>query len=289
MIRLAALLLLVSPTLTASAQSMLEAGLQWNVRRGSNFSPDVSTTRYRIGAGLVVNDTAYRQVIASGTEAGDDFVATPILLREDGGGRVFARNTDADREGLLYDFAAEVGDTLRTFNPFYIDGACELIVAATGDTVLADGVTRRTYATRDDDRGGALATAVEGLGSIDEGPFGRVCLTDAGDLLLCASADGEVLLNPPNGACFVSGLREARAAAPGEVYPTPFASFLEFDFAGTGGGSYLLLDARGASVLAGELPAGRTRLATGSLPAGTYLVVARLGDGGAVTASVVKR
>lgn len=288
-LRLPSLFLLLSLTVIGAAQSMLDAGLQWNVQRGSNFSPDVSTTRYRIGAEVVVDDTAYRRLIASDTEAGDDFAATSILLREDGEGRVYARNTEVDGEGLLYDFGAAVGDTLRMFNPFYTDSACELVVAATGDTVLADGVSRRTYATRDDDRGGALVTVIEGLGSIDEGPFGRVCLTDAGDLLLCASANGEVLLNPRGGACFVSGFAEARAAAPGEVYPTVFADYLVLAFAAAGGQRYDLYDARGVRVRSGVLPQGQHRLGTSDLPAGAYVVLVSLRNGEAVSAQVIKR
>ena len=273
----------------ATAQSMLDPGLQWNIGRASAFSPDVTTTRYRIGGEVVVDDTTWRQVTSTNTEDGGDFTPTSILLREDGRGRVFGRTPNPGGVGLLYDFTAEVGDTLRLYNPYYNDSNCELVVLATGDTVLADGITRRTYRTVEEVGLGPTATAIEGLGSLNDGLFGQVCLTDAGDLLRCAYSGGEVLLNPRGGDCFVSPAAEVHAVAAGKAYPSPFADYLQLDFAEAGGTSYRLLDARGAVVLAGGLSLGRSRVTTGVLPEGIYVIVVQLAGGGVATARVIKR
>lgn len=275
----------------ASAQSMLTPGLQWNVDQQSFFSPDRATVRYRIGADTLVGDTTYRIVVASGMASGDDFAPTAagILLREGGRGRVYGRSTESGRGGLLYDFTAETGDTLRTCNPNYPDGDCEQIVVATGDTTLADGTARRTYRTRDDYRLNGRSLAIEGIGSVDGGPFGLACLLDVGDRLRCVySPNQALLLDSSGGDCFVSAAPEISTAAPGTAYPSPFAGHLSLDFARIGGESYTLLDARGARVQSGTLVNGCARLTTAEFPVGVYAVLVERRDGGRSVVRVIK-
>ena len=277
---------LVSLAAPLAAQSLFDAGLQWNIDRNSSSSPESVTERFRIGGDTLVDGRTYRKVLMSTSASDDDFRSTEFLLRADGADRVVLRASG--EEGVLYDFGAGVGDTIRQFNRYRPEAACAFVVVATGDTTLADGIPRRLYRARAADDPGRASAVVEGIGALRDGLLGIVgCILDVGTTLRCVYRDDTLLLNPSGGDCFTSSITESRALAASEVYPNPFADFIVLDLASERFARYDLVDQLGATVMAGQIE-GRGYIDASALPAGVYVLRIGYADGAAAHARVVK-
>lgn len=217
------------------AQPYLDATSQWKqYYRLSVFPPGIAFVEdmvLQLDGDTTVGTTIYHRVLKTGmattyyVQGGDTTYQGPIHtymdpIREEGP-YFFAYDRQAGQEYLLYDFSAQVGDTLQS-------GYCDMDTVVSIDTVyLGDRPRKRFHLTPGPH--GEICTLIEGIGPTF-GLYWQPCnvVPDPLIYLQCFSQDGDYMSFDSTYDC--SGLvmaDEVITAEDWSVRPNPFSEEME--------------------------------------------------------------
>lgn len=236
----------------------------------------------------MVGTTNYHRVLKTGiattyyVQSGDTTYHGPIQeymdpIRE-GEKSIYAYNRMTQKEYLLYDFGAEVGDTLKS-------GNCKRDTVIRIDTIYLGDKPRRRFHLPSPFPGD-VSTLVEGIGSTFGFYFGvcNVITTPAFLQLQCYSQDGDFIQFDSTFDC--SGLLLADEAVREEdfaIHPNPFTDEIEIDFpdAFKQSVSISVVNLMGVVVFEKRLQSVNSieRIALPDVPAGIYIVSIRHSQG----------
>ncbi len=214
---------------TGDYHPLLDPNNQWNIGFWQMLSPDTDSKRYKFSPdATLIDGKYYYQLQYSGSETGDDWQGDSQFFREDSQ-KVWVYDNGTER--LLYDFALEKGDTIRTGD----QNGIFLIVADTDSIELLNGEKRkaiRLYCSNETDTVNyswyGLRTWIEGIGYLSgiltENSY---CRTDNTNTLLCFYNNGEMLYsNPAHTYCWTAGTEDF----PEEeaiIFPNPADDYLQ--------------------------------------------------------------
>jgi hypothetical protein len=231
----------------------------------------------------MVGTTTYHRVLKTGlattyyVQSGDTTYHGPIHeymdpIRE-ADQSMYAYDRQAGHEYLLYDFSAEVGDTLKS-------GYCKRDTVVRIDTVyLGDRPRKRFHLTPGTH--GEICTLIEGIGPTF-GLYWQPCnvVPDPQIYLQCYSQDGDFIRFDSTVDC--SGLLLADEVIKEDafsIHPNPFTDEIEIHFPETyqQAASIWILNLLGAVVFERELLASDSieRVSLPDFPAGVYVVCIR--------------
>lgn len=217
------------------AQPYLDATSQWKqYYRLSVFPPGIAFVEdmvLQLDGDTTIGTMIYHRVLKTGmattyhVQGGDTTYQGPIHtymdpIREEGP-YFFAYDRQARQEYLLYDFSAQVGDTLQS-------GYCDMDTVVSIDTVyLGDRPRKRFHLTPGPH--GEICTLIEGIGPTF-GLYWQPCnvVPDPLIYLQCFSQDGDYMSFDSTYDC--SGLvmaDEVITAEDWSVRPNPFSEEME--------------------------------------------------------------
>lgn len=269
----------------------------WNYRSSTTINTTPTQYRYeyflliQTGDDTTINSTVYKKIMKRSWDtivtnsvytppAGSVVANHPDVftagLREDSK-KVYIYN-DASlgvgmwRERLMYDFTANVGDTLTHIN--FINWNDSLLEVKSIDSIAINGTYHKRFRTQRINQGGDL-DIIEGIGT-DKGlisylfvpfcncPINFQCFTD--DNTSFGAAAPCYYVWPQSTPTDVADMPGTKTA---HVYPVPFSTTVTIEPAGATRAS--LYNILGAEVWTQHLN-GKTELQTSYLPAGTYIL-----------------
>lgn len=297
---------------TVPPASFLAPGNQWTEFQFNAFNAArPGMARLRLSAtDTLIDGRAYRTVLRSEEETGEDnFAPTDIYLRQTGA-RVYTwigAPAREQREELIYDFGVAVGDTIDFYNRQTLERQMSKFVIVAKDTItLADGVPRRRLEYGPEIPGGSQrAFLIEGIGGITFGLLESTAgfFVDYNEVLpTCFGNDGQLLYIYEYGRLLAEGGDSVNCWPPTQSFPVslrgPVPTGLDLRVAPnpTAGPLQLLtpapperslvVDATGRIVLRS---AGARRLDLTALPAGVYTLVVYGAAGRGAVRRIVKR
>ncbi|OAV43870.1 T9SS type A sorting domain-containing protein [Lewinella sp. 4G2] len=292
----------LSEGVDSTYHSLFSPGYQWNMNNkafnGANSSEGVFTYRYRFSMNsYLLEGDYYYQLLRSSEKSGEEnFEETDYFLKEREG-KIYLLNPERDefpftddRDLLLYDFTAEVGDTIVN-QPVYFTGDSDSTysyVSAIDTVTLLNGERRRRWKLSLIDNiigseGDTYAYVIEGMGSTS----GLLYPVEQPGLLsvfvhqplLCYSLFGETLhggfrytfdMTEPD-SCFadetVSILTPKVDAVPIKVFPNPATG--QFSIEGLHIERATLVDISGRIL---RTFSQQENLTVADLPAGMYVL-----------------
>ncbi len=215
------------------------------------------TTTYWIGGDTLIDGTAYTRIenrtaywqspiLSMYCTTWHEYTGEALFVREVDH-RVFHRNTNGE-ERMIYDFTAEVGDTIPFPSAAYGDDQRGVVIGI--DSILVNGTYRKRFTIPEiDGFGFGPPQIIEGIGG-NRGPFqelyGQVGLSH-GTRLLCVVEHG-TSVHGEDPCLLLTGVREPPLAAPVLVFPNPTNGPVHFGVAPV---QYLIADAVGRTVARG--------------------------------------
>jgi len=266
------------PFTMMAQQSLLHPDRLWSmVQVSCQPEGNLYSSHYlKLAGDTIIEGESYKKLDFSQDETQTIWADYGGFIRETSDGKVYYRRSGLG-EGLIYDFSAELGDTVVVLNHDLFPQALNMVVIQEDSLYLEDG-WHRMLVLEDDDYPGE-ETWIEGVGSISgivkscQKAFGSSC----GDFeLLCSSDAGTsiyVSSNYPSCWYVYTRIDDFKETNPLKLYPNPVQNVLhiEGDFLAQGG-SYLvrLLDYTGRLVLEEELNSSELDLST--LGSGMYII-----------------
>jgi hypothetical protein len=182
-----------------------------------NF-PTYSVRSYHYAGDSILNGISYHQLY-------DNAVIKAGLLRKDSAERILFVPADSTEEFLLYDFSAEVGDTLQVWSSsLYCYGINEVVVTLT-DTVVDGGIELyQVYL--------GYSKWIKGVGS-SEGPIEPLYEPSLSDrtFLQCLTVNSIPVYPVVSPNCYNVGVTPINTSANSiSIYPNPGGSMLYIDF-----------------------------------------------------------
>ncbi len=187
------------------------------MRDNPNF-PTYSVRSYHYAGDSILNGISYHQLY-------DNAVIKVGLLRKDSAERILFVPADSTEEFLLYDFSAEVGDTLQVWSSsLYCYGINEVVVTLT-DTVVDGGI--ELYQVYLD-----YSKWIKGVGS-SEGPIEplyELSLSDR-NFLQCLTVNSIPVYPVVSPNCSNVGVTAINTPFnPILIYPNPASNVFNIDF-----------------------------------------------------------
>lgn len=281
------------------AQPYLNATSQWkqyyrysSLPAGLAFVEDIVL---QLDGDTTVGATIYHRVLKTGMEtryyvaSGDTTYQGPIHtymdpIREEGP-YFYAYDRQAGQEYLLYDFSAEVGDTLKS-------GNCAMDMVESIDTVyLGSRALKRFHLTPGPH--GEICTLIEGVGPTF-GLYWQPCnvVPDPQIYLQCYGRDGDYIQFDSSYDC--TGVILADQVVEEDewsISPNPFTDEIEVRFPEvlSHPSTITVVNLMGVSVYQQQVPSGEQaiRINLSNLPVGMYVVSVR-GEWGVRSKVVVK-
>ena len=287
------LMLGLSHTASAQVQPLLEADKIWTHTILDPWAIDVVRSfAVTYQKDTVLNGTAYWRPYTTGDSTYQNFQASgysSVALREDSTGRVFRYDFEMDTESLLIDFTMGIGDTLP---PLHDEYDCPVVVTDVRTVVYDDGIPRKLLEFSAGYTGsGQLYRAydwVEGIGNSLYALNTNIynCIVDGVVTPVnCVSRDGVLLYDNPNvDGCFYTAAKPLPDAA-WSLSPNPTARRLTLQVAEPVH-QLSIYSMQGQLLLQQQ---GGANIDLQSLPAGTYLLRARIGDYAPVQQLIVKQ
>ncbi len=256
---------------TSRAQSFADTTKLWNVAQCSAgpFGSSCFTASYKLMGDTTVGQYQYKKIYKTLDTALASWTLRGAM--RDSGQKVFY--TDFLNEYLLYDFDANVGDTIRSIL-FCQD---TLLIVDSVDTILVDGVTKRrllfnfpgcTY----------REVWIEDIGSVhgiinQTTVYGNL-VADLGEDLLCYWQNDTVRwINPVYNDCYyvTLGISERNLVIP-KLFPNPVNDISTIELDGINGAwNWQLYNIYGQVVQSTDnIKNSQYEIKRGGLPAGVY-------------------
>ncbi len=207
------------------------------------------------GADTTIEGNVYKKLDYSADEAQTLWYEYGGFIRETPEGKVYYRRSGLD-EGLIYDFSAQLGDTVVVLNQELISESLNMVVILEDSMLLEDGWHR--IMILEDDNFPGEETWIEGIGSVSglvrscQNAFGSSC----GDYNLLCTSDGDisVYINPNFPSCWYVTTRIGDGVEINtlKLYPNPVRDVLtiEGEFLKTGQSYRIqLIDFTGRTVI----------------------------------------
>lgn len=277
-LRLFIVLFFLMPFTLLAQNSLLHPNRLWSmVEVHCQPNGNLYSSHYlKLAGDTIIEGESYNKLDYSQDETQTIWYEYGGFIRETPEGKVYYRRSGLG-EGLIYDFGAELGDTVVVLNHELIPEPLNMVVIQEDSLLLEDGWHRMLVL--EDDAYPGEETWIEGVGSISgivkscQKAFGSSC----GDFeLLCSSDAGFTIYVSPNySSCWYVYTRidDFKEINPLKLYPNPVQEVLhiEGDFL-IQGGTYLvrLLDFTGKLVLEQETNSSELDLST--LGSGMYFL-----------------
>ena len=206
---------------------LIEENKTWYVIGGAGWSD--GTTIYKCEGDTIVNNETYKFLFSSNEEFPVNWDSRGYLREDDDYKVFYANNYGSDTNNfnpkLLYDFGAEIGDTLIIFPSILTDDSLEIIIYQT-DSVLVDGNYRKRTLFSCETAGGWW---IEGIGS-NTGllEVGFYCLIICPTLELGCVKKDEITIYPDGhtGNCFLVGMDELTEEKElFDIFPNPASDY----------------------------------------------------------------
>lgn len=274
-------------SLRMTGQPWLNETSQWKqYYRFSTYPPGLAIEEdvwIRLDGDTLIGSTTYYRVLKTGTQinyliqSGDTTYQGPIHeyldpIREEGQ-YFFAFDQQAGQEYLLYDFGAQVGDTLES-------GKCQRDTVIRIDTVYLGDAPRKRFHLPTGAHG-EICTLIEGIGSTF-GFYWQPCnvVPDPQIYLQCYSQDGHVISFDSNYDCSSLILADdVIQTQPLAIYPNPFTDEIEIEMPATWSQpvSISVVNQMGVVVYENHLQYAKAKeqISIPDLPPGIYFVCIR--------------
>ncbi len=219
------LLVLISLSISTTAQSLVDTTKLWNVAYcySGPFGDDCETRSFKFQGDTTIGSYSFKKLY----ESSDTTLTYWSLLgaMRDSGLKVFY--TDFVYDYLLYDFSANVGDTIE---PIFFCSNNYLVVDSV-DSVLINGQLKRRLIFNFSNCGYSEEW-IEDIGS-NHGPLNALLLwgdlpSDFGQDLLCYWKNDTVQwINPVYNDCYyvLTDIKEQNKLPSSTIYPNPFSEF----------------------------------------------------------------
>lgn len=256
----------------------------WDILTYDEYNQLIGGRTYHLDGDTAIQGMTYQKVsYFYGPGNPEDYAGA---VRADSLDRVYTVPKDSASEVLLYDFRAQVGDTLHNVffglfgTPF---GLTDMVVGNIDTIILQDGPHIEMYL--ENQTAGYFGSVVDGIGSRPDFLVPSYVPNVSGyEELICMTNDSVAVIG--NGNCLLTAVKEP-VEIPLDIYPNPTTGAISLAMASPERVEMtLLLDVRG-SVLKrwGHFPA---HIDLEELPNGLYMLAVS-GDGFRRTKKIVKR
>jgi hypothetical protein len=214
-------------------QELIKTNLQWSNLVYKYFDmPNYSTHFTKIGNEVFINDTTYYELLRSDTEDKLEWYNYGNL-RDDGKGKIFYRKNSHESEKQIFDFLAETGDTVNSYDR-YTDQIIRFQVG-TIDTVIIENVKRKIMKMHHLATGIPSETWISGIGSLSGMPYNNdgAVGKDAYSLLCLNYNDSLIYKDPTYTTCYRSsdGIDENDNTRNFlKIYPNPVFNYSILEF-----------------------------------------------------------
>lgn len=195
----------------------------WFTAPGGPPPHEFKTNYIKFSGDTIIDSNHYKEVLISWDSLHINW--EPIgFIREDSTKQVYYRNIDNSLEGILYDFNAEIDDTIRLS---YFENGSDLIVQYI-DSIFIDGKFRKRLLFAEEEWiegiGSLCGILNSGTGTISGGVFRLLCFYMS-DILIYSNPDyQECYLNYVG----ISNPLERKVNI--RIYPIPTDAYIRIDF-----------------------------------------------------------
>lgn len=239
---------------------------------------------------VVVNDTLY--TIFSATDVDDStdvYINNDRLIRDDTDGKVWVRNNNI--EHLLYDFNADIGDTL------FQTKACPYVVLTIDSIQLNTGALRKRVGlgpTHSADEIEVERYWIEGIGNNVFGPLVPVsedCIAGPFGTLSCYFYADEYAYPELADRCFTTSVTNVRLNAAVNLYPNPTDAMVYVETADSTVHltDYTLFNVAGTVIQRGDVNSKQQLISIKTLASGIYFLHLQNVEGQLVTKRLIKQ
>jgi hypothetical protein len=254
----------------------------WQIDSYDEYNQQIPGRTYHLDRDTLIQGQTY-QIVTRYIGLGNPEIYQGVV-RADSLNRVYILPKDSTSELLLYDFNAQIGDTLRDLfsggfgNPW---GLVDMVVFNKDTTILQDGPHIRLFLENQAES--LFGEVIDGVGALADFFFPMYSPNVSGyDILVCMSNDSVSVIG---GNCLLAGVDEDKYAK-FNVYPNPGRNLLRIGHESPELiGKVELLDARGALIKAwNHLP---SQIDLSGIPIGMYFL-AISGEGFQQTEKIIR-
>jgi hypothetical protein len=220
-------------SLLTHGQELVKTNLIWSNFVYKYFDiPNYSTHDTKIGNEVIVNDTAYLELLRSDTEDKLEWYNYGNL-REESNGKLFYRKYSNESEKQIFDFSAVTGDTIDSYDR-YTDQIVRFRVEEI-DSVIIENVKRKRMKMLSLAAGMISEYWISGIGSLsgmpynNDGAVGR----DEYSLLCLNYNDSLIYKNSEFINCYRSSIGFNEMKNPSnflKIYPNPVYNYSILEF-----------------------------------------------------------
>ena len=239
-------ILILACNIMVSQNIRFDSNFVWTEAHNNAFSPWTTSTRVKLNpTPTVINNLTYYSLLTSVSFEGDEWDTTTNYIRTSNQKVYLLRY---DKEIVLYDFEAEIGDKFMTYH----DNELEVIDV---DTVsIQNGESRRRLKLICTQIPSDPLYWIEGIGSNMGFDQGSVCQFDWYTTSLCAYYKDELLYKHPEvDTCWLvitSSQEITRQSL--SVYPNPFEDYITLDIEASQISEIIISDMMGRMVYKGK-------------------------------------
>jgi hypothetical protein len=181
-------------SVTAQQWNLIDLSSKWNIICGGCITQETHIFKFA-GSDTLINGEPYRKILVSHDPFESTWEYSGYMVREELDTRRVYLRSDSNEEGLIYDFGAEVGETIEIHNVVNeFDVSMEVLSI---DSVEMQGQFRQRI-TLQPDVWPFQEVWIEGIGALNQGlHFVGIYLTGTNYLLLCHKYNDEVLYMRP--------------------------------------------------------------------------------------------
>ena len=210
----------------ASAQQFTDPNNEWHIDVWFPAAIDNYVVRPR--GDTTINSVTYRTFYQLDERSPDEF-KREVLMRETADGKVFQYYDNDDREQLIYDFGAALGDTL------FQEEVCRLVVASVDSIQLNTGEYRKRIGLglifEDEERDSLVADYywIAGMGNVGLDPLVSVandCIAGPIARLGCYFYTNEFAYPTTADDCFLTSIDNQQSSIGVQIYPNPVGDFI---------------------------------------------------------------
>ena len=175
--------------------NLIDLSSKWNIICGGCITQETHIFKFA-GSDTLINGEPYRKILKSDDPFESTWEYTGYMVREEQETRKVYLRSETNVEGLIYDFGAEVGETIEIYNVVHLFNVSMEVLSI--DYVEIEGQTRQRM-TLQPDAWPFQEVWIEGIGALNQGlHFVGIYLTGTNYLLLCHKYNDEVMYIRPD-------------------------------------------------------------------------------------------
>jgi hypothetical protein len=175
--------------------NLIDISSKWNIICGGCITQETHIFKFA-NTDTLINSEPYRKILKSDDPLESTWEYTGYMVREEQDTRKVYLRSETNVEGLIYDFGAEVGETIEIYNVVNEFNVSMEVLSI--DYVELEGQTRQRM-TLQPDAWPFQEVWIEGIGALNQGlHFVGIYLTGTNYLLLCQKYNNEVMYMRPD-------------------------------------------------------------------------------------------